>query len=197
MPVVTLFMVVAAVVVFMAPALHPALVYDRSAILGGQLWRLGTGPWVHFSASHFLYDTLVLGIAGWMIERRAYPNFGWLCAVTPVVTGLAMLAVEPRLEICGGLSGLATAAVVFLALHGLEESGAWRWICSSALIATIGKIVMEITSGRFVFVQPDDASFLPVPSVHIMGALTAFAVVIWNKVHKARKLRRVERLETL
>jgi rhomboid family GlyGly-CTERM serine protease len=180
-PLITITMVASAVVVFLIPALHALLVYDRSAVFGGQLWRLATGPWVHFSISHFFYDTLVLGMAGWMIERRAYSNFGWLCAITPVVTGLVMLALEPRLEICGGLSGLATAAVVFLALSGLRESGAWRRICWMALIATTTKIVLETTTGRFAFLPDGNPSFVPVPSIHIMGALTALAVYLWNK----------------
>lgn len=187
-PILTLSMVAASVAVFLVPGVHAALVYDRAAILKGELWRLTTGPWVHFSTSHFFYDTLVLGIAGSVIESRAYPKFGWLCALTPLVTGLATLALQPHLEICGGLSGLATAAVTFLAVHGLEEKGAWRWICLMALLATSGKIAMEMTTGRFVFVQPGATSFAPVPSVHIMGALVALAVYAWNKVQKRARL---------
>ena len=75
-PVVTVIITAAATVVFLVPNLQPPLVYDRTAIFNGELWRLATGPWVHFSTRHFLYDTLVFGFAGWIIERRAFPNFG-------------------------------------------------------------------------------------------------------------------------
>ncbi|MGA3283497.1 MAG: rhombosortase [Verrucomicrobiota bacterium] len=181
-PVVTLTIVGAAVVVCFLPRIHPALVYDRPAILGGELWRLITGQWVHFSAGHFLYDTLALGIAGWMIESRGYPNFGWLCALSPLVIGITLLALEPQLKICGGLSGVATAAVVFLTLHGLAENGAWRWICLAVLTATVGKIVYETMTGRFIFVNFPDPSLALVPASHIAGGLTALAVYLWGKI---------------
>lgn len=181
-PIVTLSMVAAAAIVFLIPALHPALVYDRSAILRGELWRLATGAWVHFSARHFLYDTATLGLAGWMIERGGYRHFSWVCVLTPLVSGIASLALEPGLEICGGLSGVATAAVVFLAVHGVEEAGAWRWICWFVLVATAAKIWTELTTRRFVFLEMADAGFVLVPSNHVVGGMTALAAYVWGKV---------------
>ena len=164
-----------------APIIVLATLGLGTAILSGEVWRVATGPWVHFSFSHFLYDVLVLGMAGWMIESHGYPHFGWVCTLTPLVTGLTMLALQPKLEICGGLSGLATAAVVFLALYGWGETGAWRWICLLALIATTAKIWIEMTTGQFVFLQPAASSFVPVPSNHILGALTALAIYLRAK----------------
>ena len=187
-PVVTLTIIGAAVVVCFLPRIHPALVYDRSAILGGELWRLITGQWVHFSAEHFLYDTLALGIAGWMIESRGYPNFGWLCALSPLVIGITLLVMEPQLKICGGLSGVATAAVVFLTLHGLVEKGAWRWICLGVLMATAGKIVYETMTDRFIFVNFTDPSLTLVPASHIAGGLTALAVYLWGKIRRRSRI---------
>ena len=45
-----------AVVVTNVPRLSELLVYDRRAILNGELWRLLTAPLVHFSASHIFCD---------------------------------------------------------------------------------------------------------------------------------------------
>ena len=183
-PVISLMLIGPALVIYIFPGLHPVLVYDRSAVLNGQFWRLVTGQWVHFSMSHLGYDILTFGIAGWMIESRGYAKFGWLCGVAPPTIGIGLLALEPRLEIYGGLSGMATAAVVFLTLHGLGETGAWRWICLTILIATSGKILFESLTGRFVFLKPDDPSLVLVPAGHIIGALTALAVFAWSKVQK-------------
>lgn len=193
-PAISLIVVGVALVVYIFPGLQPVLVYDRSAILNGQLWRLVTGQWVHFSISHLLYDTLAFAIAGWMIESRGYAKFGWLCGVSPLAIGIGLLALEPQLEICGGLSGMATAAVIFLVLHGLGETGAWRWICLTVLIATIGKILFESLTGRFVFLKLDDPSFVLVPASHIIGALTALAVFAWSEVQK-RVLSKNKRLD--
>src|SRR6185312_17082640 len=156
-PIITLLVVSMSVLVY-ALQVGGLLVYDRHAILAGQWWRMVTGHWVHFSPKHFLYDTAAFGIAGCMIESRRHRNFGWLCLLAVFVISGTMLLFNPQLQICGGLSGLAIAAVVFLALNGLEEPGPWRWICASALILCIAKLIGEEMTGRF-FVLPEPTGF--------------------------------------
>jgi rhomboid family GlyGly-CTERM serine protease len=179
-PIVTLVVVGLSILVYLLPG-TVLLVYNRDAILGGEWWRIVTGHWVHFSRQHFLYDTAAFGIAGWMIESRGGKNFGWLCALAVFAISGSMLLCAPRLQICGGLSGLATAAVVFLAVNGLEERGAWRWICAAALLLCAAKLSLEVMTGRFVLLRAP-ASFAPVPCNHIAGALTAIAVYAWPKL---------------
>jgi rhomboid family GlyGly-CTERM serine protease len=183
-PIVTLGVAGLSVLVYLLPG-TAGLVYDRGAILGGEWWRVVTGHWVHFSQQHFLYDTVAFGIAGWMIESRGCKNFGWLCALAVFAISGSMLLCEPRLQICGGLSGLATAAVVFLAVNGLEECGAWRWICAAALVLCAAKLSMEVMTGRFVLLRAP-ASFAPVPCNHIAGALAAIAVYAWPRLTRLR-----------
>jgi rhomboid family GlyGly-CTERM serine protease len=179
-PFITLIVVSLSLLVYLLPA-NAFLAYDRHAILAGEWWRVVTGHWVHFSAQHFLYDTAAFGIAGWMIESRNHRNFGRLCGLATLVISAAMLLCNPQLQICGGLSGLATAAVVFLALNGLEESGAWRWICGMALFLCAAKLIAEERTGRFLVLHAP-TGFAPVPSNHIAGALAALAVYAWPKL---------------
>jgi rhomboid family GlyGly-CTERM serine protease len=173
-PIVTLVVVGLSILLYLLPG-TALLVYNRDAILAGEWYRVVTGHWVHFSRQHFLYDSAAFGIAGWMIESRGCKNFGWLCALAVFAISGSMLLCEPRLQICGGLSGLATAAVVFLAINGLEEHGAWRWLCGAALVLCAAKLCMEVMTGKFVLLRPPD-SFAPVPCNHIAGALTAIVV---------------------
>ena len=125
LPVITLLTVSAAVIIAQFPECSPWLVYDRSAILSGQIWRLFTGHWIHFSTSHLIYDSLALGVAGWIIETQRLPNFGWLCLLAPWLISGMLLVVEPHMELFGGLSALATSAVVYMALCGLGDVGPW------------------------------------------------------------------------
>lgn len=181
-PVITLIVVGAALAVQLLPGLHPFLIYNRTAVLHGELWRLVTGQWVHFTARHFLYDAMVFGIAGSMIERSGCPNYAWLCGLVPLAIGVGFLALEPHLEICGGLSGMATANVVFLTLWGLEKPGAWRWICLLVLVATLAKIIFEMLTGHFVFLELEDRSIVLAPISHVVGALAAMVLYAWSKV---------------
>jgi rhomboid family GlyGly-CTERM serine protease len=179
-PIVTLIVIGLSVLVQLLPATR-FLVYDRTAILAGEWWRVVTGHWVHFSTQHFLYDTAAFGIASWMIESRGCKSFAWLCVLAALSISGSMLLFEPRLQICGGLSGLATAALVFLALNSLSERGAWRWLCATALLVCAAKLSMEVTTGKSVLLQ-GTASYSLVPCNHIAGALTAVAVFAWTRL---------------
>lgn len=175
-PVLTLLLIGGALAVAAVPGCTPWLVYDRPAILSGQVWRMFTGHWVHFSLRHLVYDMAPLGVAGWIIERRGLPGFGWLCALAPWAISAALLVLEPQMIICGGLSGLATAALVYLALCGLSDPPPWRWVCGAALLALAGKTAFELAAGRTVL---DTLAGLPVvvsATSHVAGAASGLAV---------------------
>lgn len=184
-PVVTLLVVAAAIGTYVIPGLASQMVYDRAAILSGEVWRLLTGNWVHFSTRHLLYDLLALGIAGWIIERRGYPYFGLLCVLSALAIGTVLLAIRPEVQSYGGLSGVATAAIIYLALRGVKEPAPWRWICIAALILIVGKVLLESITGRFIITAADSAPFVPLPLSHIVGALTASLIFWWSSVRKA------------
>ena len=184
-PIVTVLVVPAAIGAYVIPGLASLLVYDRAAILSGEVWRLLTGNWVHFSASHLLYDLLALGIAGWIIERRGYPYFGHLCALSALGIGTVLLAGSPEVQSYGGLSGVATGAIIYLALHGLKEPGPWRWICVAALVLTVGKALLESMTGRFIIQAAGSAPFVPLPLSHVVGGLTASLLFCWSNLRSA------------
>jgi len=129
LPVITTLMVGSGVVIALFPSWSSWLIYDRSAILSGEIWRMFTGHLVHFSPSHLVYDLLALGIAGWIIETQKLPHFGWLCLLTPWLISAILLLFEPHMKLFGGLSALATTAIVYLALFGLHDAAPWRWVC--------------------------------------------------------------------
>lgn len=179
-PVVTLLVVAGGIVTYLASGLAPQLIYDRAAILDGEVWRLFTGNWVHFSSTHFFYDLLAFGIAGWIIERRGYPYFGLLCGLSALSIGGALLAMRPEMQFYGGLSGVATAAIVYFALHGLRDPGPWRWICVAALVLTLGKVLLESMTGQLTFAAVDRIPFVPLPLSHVVGGLTASLIFWWS-----------------
>ena len=172
-PAITLSVVSAALVLAMFPRLAPTLVYDRSAVLNGELWRLFTGHWVHFSRSHLIYDLLAFGLAGWMVEAKGLPGYGWLCLIAPWTINATLLAFEPDMRCCGGLSGLAACVITFLALAGLREPPPWRGLCAIALAGIIAKIALEMATGHLLLAHADTIPFVPATTSHLAGVLTA------------------------
>lgn len=186
LPVITLLLAGGALVIALFPGWSSWLIYDRPAILSGEIWRMFTGHWIHFSTSHLVYDLLALGIAGWIIETKNLPHFGWLCLLAPWLISAVLLVSEPQMNLFGGLSALATTAIVYLALFGLHDAPPWRWVCLAALLGIAGKIFFEMSTGRMIFVTTGNVPVTVSVAGHISGALIALLFYGWSKMFAGR-----------
>ncbi|MYM40660.1 rhombosortase [Duganella qianjiadongensis] len=108
-PGVSITLTLAACALQLAPAeLAAVLAYDRTALLGGQWWRLWSCHLVHYSAAHALSDGTVVLLCGWLLEptlgrRRLCLTLGWSSALI----ALLLLLWVPALSEYRGLSALA------------------------------------------------------------------------------------------
>lgn len=176
----TLLICSLATVVFFVPSLGDSIIYDRELILSGEWWRLITGNLVHLSMMHFAYNVLALLVIGTIIELRG-DRYLWLLYLTAgAVIGLVVHITSPELRFYGGLSGIVTAAVVYLCIGGLRDSGAWRWLCLSILALIAIKIGLEFMLGQSLLSVIETPSFVPVPVSHLAGACTALVLFIYT-----------------
>lgn len=196
-PIATLAVLALAAIASSGPHAASALVYDREKILSGEFWRMITANWVHFSKSHFAYDLLAFGLAGSLVELRGYRGFTSFSILAHVSIGPTVFLTQPNLQIFGGLSGLATGAIVLLSLHGLCQHSPWRWICLLALIGIAAKIAFEFTTGQLAFAQTEMILIKPLPESHLAGALSAIAVWRHSRVEpRTRRPRRSGRFRS-
>ena len=191
-----------ALIVAAAPALAPALLYERAAILRGEYWRLWTGHLVHFGASHLGWNLAVLAVAGIWCERLAPGRTRVLLALAPGVIGVGLYGLEPRLITYGGLSGLATALLTFLAYTQLARlaapvpaigsaptaptpapdaasapaSPSDRWFWRAVLALIILKTAAEFAVEQPFFARYAPAGIRAVPLAHLLGILAATVI---------------------
>lgn len=168
-----LLFVLPALLVALAPMSHRLLVLDRHALAAGEIWRLWTGHWVHFSASHLGWNLAVLVAAGTWLERVRPGLLLRHTLVAAPLIGLAVLAFEPGLQAYGGLSGLATGVVVLLALHQLGAPGASRWLWAGVLVLVAVKSVHDIASPGALFARYDLPGVRTSSAAHAAGVLAA------------------------
>lgn len=205
MPWASAVVIALALIVAAVPSLAPSLLYERAAIFRGEYWRLWTGHLVHFGASHLGWNLAVFAVAAIWSERLAPGRTRVLLALVPGVIGLALYGLEPRLATYGGLSGLATAVLTFLAYTQLARlatpalttaptapasspdaalaapSDRWFWRAVLAL-------VLLKTAAEFAVEQPFFARYAPggiraVPLAHLIGILAA------TLIHRRRRAR--------
>lgn len=179
-----LLFAVPAVFVAFATAWHGALVLERDALAAGQIWQLWTGHWVHFSVSHLLWNFVVLLAAGTWLERvRPGALLKFALGATPLIS-LAILATEPRLQTYGGLSALATGAVVLLGLHQLRTPDAPRLLWAGVLALVALKCAGDLLHLGPGFARYNESSVRTSITAHAAGAIAAalqFAAGRWRK----------------
>lgn len=190
---VLLLAVVPALLPWLIPATHGALLYDRTAILRGEWWRLWTGHWVHFSFSHLAWNLAVLlGAAAWLEHLRP----GWLLHYTLVgapLISLVLLVGEPAMQIYGGLSGLATGVVVLLALTQVGRPGSARSWWTGALVLIAVKTAFDASHAHALFAQFDSRAIRPSALAHVAGAGTALAFFLSRPIRFCLPLGRAVR----
>lgn len=147
--------------------------YHRPALLRGEYWRLATGHWVHLTTGDLLWNLAVLIPSCLWAEQLAPRRLRLLLLLAPWGIGAALFLLDPQLEIYTGLSGLAFAALGFLALTQLRTQTADPWFWRAVLALLILKIVVEFLAGQPFFAGSMLARLHPVPLAHLAGLLCA------------------------
>ena len=172
--------------VYFLPNFSTALVYDRSAIISGELWRLITCHWVHFSTSHLFYDVVVLSVTGWIIKSQNYRYLTTLCLLASVSISLMIYILLPDMARYGGLSGIAMASTVYLSLHCLRELPPWRWAGLLIFLLCIGKLVFEASVSSFALLDFESDLVVPAYLSHHVGVICGIVMYLWSSVNRPR-----------
>lgn len=166
-------LVAVAAIVSLAPALPPALEYDRAQVIAGEIWRPLTAQVVHWSARMTAADLgtiLVLGAVLEMRSRRAAAT-AVLAALFLVAAGVHFL--PPPLSRYRGGSGIASGIFVALALDLLPAPSVpgVRVAAALALGLFLVKIALEAVTGQALFAGPMAPGVEVASRAHLLGAL--------------------------
>lgn len=170
-----LLLITVAFVVYSLPGLASILIYDRQAILSGEIWRIVTGHWVHFSFLHLFWDAVTLGVSAVFIQRFQYGYLLLLSLSSAAVIGILMLILLPHMPYYGGLSGVAMATLVYLLLCNLERKPAWRSVSLMMIALVIFKMIYEVSTLEYLLLG-DMRTVIPVPLSHMLGAICAIVL---------------------
>lgn len=171
----------AAVVIYPSPLLQQWLEYDRQSLAAGQLWRIVTCHWTHWSVEHLIWDVSMFALLAAACERWSRRATAITLASSALLIPIVLWVAQPGLGSYRGLSGLDSAVFGLLAVHGIANSlthRRWSQMFAAVLlvIAFAGKVGYESVAGGAVFVQT--GGFSPVPLAHAVGATVGLVVGI-------------------
>jgi rhomboid family GlyGly-CTERM serine protease len=159
-----------------------ALQYDRPATSAGELWRLFTCHWTHWSGNHLLWSAGTFALLAIACFRIA-PRRGLACVVASAVSVGLAVSVGTGLAQYRGLSGIDSALFAMLATICVMENLAARDLPRAAafaalLLALAGKLAYECVTGRALFVHEGASNIHPVPIAHAAGAATGVLLAL-------------------
>ena len=159
------------------PGLSEYLIYDRSALAHGELWRLFSAHMVHFSSAHLLNNLLVLAPAALLVEMRYREDFVKVVAVSALAIGLALYLFQANIDRYAGASGISLALLVYGALRGLwDRNRRWRIVCSVVLAVVATKITAEILFDWQTTDWENGSGFVTVTLSHVTGTIVGMAI---------------------
>jgi rhomboid family GlyGly-CTERM serine protease len=170
------------VLLYLTPELTAWTTFDRTALAAGELWRLITGHWTHWSGEHLGWDLLVFAVAGGALELRGRRRAFLLCtAVSALIISGGVWVRRPEMVEYRGLSGIDCALVTLVAVDLLRQSirGGRRGLSlalTGLLVGYLGKVTFELATGQTLFVDSEQGLFVPVPLAHVLGGAVGVAL---------------------
>lgn len=174
------------VILFLLPVFTTQWVYHRGGIEAGELWRILSCHWVHASWGHLLWNLGAFLVLGSLVERMDRLRFHLCVAGSAVLIPAALWVGMPDLAVYGGVSGIASALFVLLAVLLLKREIADRnlpWVAgiSTALLAFLAKTGYESLMGKGIFVDLPSEGLVPVPLAHAAGALVGLSIGLFAR----------------
>lgn len=154
------------------------LEYRREAVLDGEVWRLWSGHFVHYSSAHALLDGLACLIFALALRQLGYAQglMIRLAVIVPLLS-LVLLVVVTDMAIYRGASGVAMALLAASWLALWRSKPGWR----PGLLVLAAAILLKLAA--------DGLAYAPIPSslpneiriawqVHLAGL--AAGLLMWR-----------------
>jgi len=183
-PVISILTTAASLIIFICSEATALLQYDRALIKAGEIWRLLTGHWTHWSFDHFLWCTITFFVLGSICEKLNKTGFLVSLVSSAVIIPAVIWIAAPHMLFYRGLSGICSSIFItcsiLLARRALLDKD---WM--NFLLPLVGgclfliKIIYEYISGQALFVQNSDI-FTPVPLAHLTGGITGLIAAVYT-----------------
>ncbi len=174
----TLVIILLSAWVSLSPTLSTLLIFDRQALMQGEIWRIWTGHLVHFSIRHFIYDALTLGIASFLLDKSSISSIAKFYFYLAVTISVSLFILKPNMAYYGGLSGIACGALYYGALIGIKAPQPLKVISLLIIIFIPIKIMIEVYYNSSFLPYESNHTFIPMQTSHIMACIIAILFYI-------------------
>jgi|JI7StandDraft_1071085.scaffolds.fasta_scaffold00833_13 rhomboid family GlyGly-CTERM serine protease len=176
-----LLIIVMSLLQMFATTLTPALEYNRSLIIQGEVWRLFTAYWIHTNHWHFLMNTMAFGII--LLLHGMYSSvqrFAFNLIVGSSLISIMLLLAFPEQQQFVGLSGWLHAILIWGACIDIQRHLSSGWLI---LLGVVGKVIWEQMHGASanlaVLIDANVAI-----DTHLLGVISGFVLYLTTLVYQ-------------
>jgi rhomboid family GlyGly-CTERM serine protease len=158
------------------------LEFDRDRVASGELWRLATGQFVHWSWPMLFADAGVLFVAGGIVERRSRGLLLMSLVVSVGAVAASLEFLESDLNRYRGSSGVACALFSAALLDLCREPGRRRALGAAIGTAFVSKLLYELAKGERIVPATLPPGIVIAPWVHVSGAAVGAACWVVHRL---------------
>jgi len=152
---------------FLGDEIFHLFIYDKAAIIRGQIWRLMTGHFVHCNIQHLFWDIFAFMILGAVVEIKSSKHFIFGLFFSCSLISAWLFLFEPNITTYCGLSGALNGMLVLASVVKWRETDSKIYFL--VLLATLLKIIFEWINQQTIFTT---LSLQAVPSSHAAGYIS-------------------------
>ncbi len=179
-------MAVMTLLVQLSPEVQSWLQFDRGRIAAGEIWRLLTGNFVHYSWPHLAANLGAFAALCWIAEGRSR---GVVAVVTlsALAVGAGVFVLAGGVTTYRGVSGIDCALAAWvLTTMAMQDGRAQGLLWTGVLSAVAFKAVFEATTGQLLLPTSAPAGVAVVGVTHVIGlAIGLLAAAISRKLFLA------------
>ncbi len=152
--------------------------FDRELIFKGEIWRLITCHFVHWSLDHFLLDALVFLALGITFEQNIGRKYLEVLVLSGLMISLSLLFFQWDLDTYRGISGLINTQFLLgtgLFMFNKNLKSHVRYFYTAIFCIHVFKTTFEMLTGSSFFhtnALGQMGAFTPL--AHLTGALVGF-----------------------
>lgn len=145
--------------------------YSRAGIAEGEVWRLFTGHFVHFTSQHLYSNIIAFALLLVMMPRLHRVSAMWIGLCTPLLLAATLYATRMDLAFYGGISGWLTALFVYVALERSATPHWSRHFFRVGLLFFAAKLLLEWILGKSLFFNFAAEGIVVESAAHLFGAI--------------------------
>ena len=147
-------------------------VFDRTAVIEGEWWRLLTAHFTHSSASHALWDVLAFtGVTLWL-SQHSIKHMLASVFVGIVVVDILLFSPYASIDYYCGLSGILFCPLLLVCYHFLQVNRAV--VGALPLLVVCIKVIWEVYFQNTLFV---DTAWPAYPEAHLAGLVAGLLCI--------------------